>query len=64
MDAILALGKPKTIAYVYANTDFGISTVKTAKEYAKKLGIREVADEKYQKGAPDFRSTLIQDQII
>jgi branched-chain amino acid transport system substrate-binding protein len=58
MDAILALDKPKTIAYVYANTDFGISTVKTAKEYAKKLGIRELADEKYQKGAPDFRSTL------
>ncbi len=58
MDAVLTLGKPKTIAYVYANTDFGISTVKTAKEYAKKIGLKEVADEKYQKGAPDFRSTL------
>lgn len=58
MDAILALDRPKTIAYIYANTDFGISTVKTAKEYAKKVGLREVADEKYQKGAPDFRSTL------
>ncbi len=58
MDAVLSLGKPKTIAYVYANTDFGISTVKTAKEYAKKIGLKEVADEKYQKGAPDFRSTL------
>jgi branched-chain amino acid transport system substrate-binding protein len=58
MDAILALDKPKTIAYIYANTDFGISTVKTAKEYAAKVGLKEVADEKYQKGAPDFRSTL------
>ena len=58
MDAIMTVDKPKTIAYVYANTDFGISTVKTAKEYARKLGIREVADEKYLKGAPDFRSTL------
>jgi branched-chain amino acid transport system substrate-binding protein len=58
MDAVLQLDKPKTIAYIYANTDFGISTVKTAKEYAKKLGIKEVADEKYQKGSPDFRSTL------
>ncbi len=58
MDVIMSLDKPKTIAYVYANTDFGISTVKTAQEYAKKLGIREVANEKYQKGAPDFRSTL------
>lgn len=58
MDAILAIDKPKTIAYIYANTDFGISTVKTAKEYAAKVGLKEVADEKYQKGAPDFRSTL------
>jgi len=58
MDAILAIDKPKTIAYVYANTDFGISTVKTAKEYAHKIGLKEVADEKYLKGAPDFRSTL------
>jgi len=58
MDAVQTLDKPKTIAYIYESTDFGSSTVKTAKEYAKKLGIREVADEKYQKGAPDFRSTL------
>lgn len=58
MDAILAVDKPKTIAYVYANTDFGISTVKTAKAYATKVGLGEVADEKYAKGAPDFRSTL------
>jgi branched-chain amino acid transport system substrate-binding protein len=58
LDTILAIDRPKTIAYVYANTDFGISTVKTAKEYAAKVGLKEVADEKYQKGAPDFRSTL------
>ena len=58
MDAVMTLDKPKTIAYIYESTDFGSSTVKTAKEYARKLGIQEVADEKYQKGAPDFRSTL------
>lgn len=58
MDAVMTLDKPKTIAYIYESTDFGTSTVKTAKEYAKRLGIREVAEEKYQKGAPDFRSTL------
>lgn len=58
MDAIMTKDKPKTIAYIYANTDFGISTVKTAQGYATKLGIKEVANEKYQKGAPDFRSTL------
>lgn len=58
MDAVLTLDKPKTIAYIYESTDFGTSTVKTAQEYAKKLGIQEVANEKYQKGSPDFRSTL------
>jgi len=58
MDAIMTQGKPQTIAFIYANTDFGISTVKTAQAYATKLGIKEVANEKYQKGAPDFRSTL------
>lgn len=58
MDAVQTIDRPKTIAYIYESTDFGTSTVKTAKEYAKKLGIQEVADEKYQKGAPDFRSTL------
>ena len=58
MDAIMTQGKPKTIAYIYANTEFGISTVKTAQAYAIKLGIKEVANEKYQKGAPDLRSTL------
>ena len=58
MDAVMTLDKPKTIAYIYESTDFGTSTVKTAQEYAKKLGIKEVANEKYQKGSPDFRSTL------
>src|SRR5690349_23466876 len=47
-----------TLFRSYESTDFGSSTVKTAKEYAKKHAIQEVADEKYQKGAPDFRSTL------
>lgn len=58
MDAIMTKDRPRTIAYIYTNTDFGTSTVKTAQAYAAKLGIKEVANEKYQKGAPDFRSTL------
>jgi branched-chain amino acid transport system substrate-binding protein len=58
IDAALTLGKPKTIAFIYENTDFGTSTTKSAKEYAAKKGIRIVADEPYSKGSPDYRSTL------
>lgn len=50
--------KPKTIAYVYAATDFGVSTVKTAQENAIAMGLKEVANEKYQQGQPDYRATL------
>jgi len=58
IDAALTLGKPKTIAFIYENTDFGTSTTKTAKEYVAKKGIQVVADEPYSKGSPDYRSTL------
>ena len=57
MNAIKAY-KPKTIAYIYAATDFGISTVKTAQENALKMGLKEVANEKYQQGQPDYRPSL------
>jgi branched-chain amino acid transport system substrate-binding protein len=58
IDAALAMGKPKTIALIYENTDFGSSATKTVKEYVAKKGIKVVADESYSKGAPDYRSTL------
>lgn len=58
IDAALTMGKPKTVAFIYENTDFGTSTVKSAKEYVAKKGIRIVADESYSKGSPDYRSTL------
>lgn len=58
VDAATGLGKPKTIAFMYENTDFGTSTTKTAKEYVAKKGIQVVADEPYPKGAQDYRSTL------
>ncbi|TLU84894.1 MAG: branched-chain amino acid ABC transporter substrate-binding protein [Chlorobium sp.] len=57
MDAVKVF-KPKTIAYVYAATDFGVSTVKTAQENALKMGLKEVANEKYQQGQPDYRPSL------
>jgi branched-chain amino acid transport system substrate-binding protein len=58
IDATLALGKPKTIAFIYESTDFGSAASKVGKEYAQKKGLQIVADEAYQKGAPDYRSTL------
>ena len=58
IDAATGLGKPKTIAFIYENTDFGTSTTKTAKAYVAKKGIKIVADEPYSKGSPDYRSTL------
>jgi len=58
LDAVLALGKPKTIAFIYESTDFGTSVAAAGKEYAQKKGLQVVGDEAYQKGAPDYRSTL------
>lgn len=60
IDAILSAGKPRTIAFIYENTDFGTSTSRTAKEYASKKGLKTVADEAYSKGTPDYRSMLSQ----
>lgn len=58
IDTAMALGKPKTIAFIYESTDFGSSVSTLGKEYAAKKGLKVVADEAYQKGAPDYRSTL------
>ena len=59
LDAVTEFGKPKTIAFVYENTDFGTSTADAGKKYAEKKGIKMVADEPYSKGSPDYRSTLM-----
>jgi branched-chain amino acid transport system substrate-binding protein len=58
IDAALTLGKPKSIAFIYESTDFGSSVSALGKEYAVSKGLKIVADEAYQKGAPDYRSTL------
>jgi branched-chain amino acid transport system substrate-binding protein len=59
IDMALALGKPKTIAILGENTDFGVSGSKSAKAYAEKKGIKVVFEENYSKGSPDYRSTLL-----
>lgn len=58
IEAVFTLDKPKTMAIVYENTDFGTSAAKTAREQAAKRGLKIVGDEAYAKGAPDYRSTL------
>jgi branched-chain amino acid transport system substrate-binding protein len=58
IDAALAFGKPRTVAFIYESTDFGSSLSKVGKEYAAQKGLTVVADEAYQKGSPDYRSTL------
>jgi branched-chain amino acid transport system substrate-binding protein len=58
LDAALSFGKPKTVAFIYESTDFGTSVAAAGKNYAQQKGLKIVADEAYQKGAPDYRSTL------
>jgi branched-chain amino acid transport system substrate-binding protein len=58
IDAALSFGKPKTIAFIYEATDFGSSVATLGKQYAQQKGLKVVGDESYQKGSPDYRSTL------
>jgi branched-chain amino acid transport system substrate-binding protein len=53
-----SLGKPKSIAIINENTDFGTSGARSAKAFATKKGIKVVAEEAYSPGSPDYRSTL------
>ncbi len=58
LDMASSLGKPKTMAIINENTDFGTSGAKSANLYAAKKGITIVAEESYAPGSPDYRSTL------
>jgi branched-chain amino acid transport system substrate-binding protein len=58
LDMATKLGKPKTMAIINENTDFGTSGAKSAKDYAAKKRITVVAEEAYSPGSPDYRSTL------
>jgi len=58
IDAVLSFGSPKTIAFIYESSDFGTSVSSAGKAYAAEKGLQVVADETYQKGSPDYRSTL------
>jgi branched-chain amino acid transport system substrate-binding protein len=52
------LGKPRTMAILNENTDFGTSGAKSARAYAAQAGLQVVAEEAYASGSPDYRSTL------
>jgi branched-chain amino acid transport system substrate-binding protein len=54
LDMATRLGKPKTMAIISENTDYGTSGAKSAKEYAAKKHITVVAEESYSAGAPDL----------
>jgi branched-chain amino acid transport system substrate-binding protein len=58
LDMATTLGKPKSIAILSENTDFGVSGAKSARAYADKKGIKVVFEEAYSPGSPDYRSTL------
>ncbi|HZZ84976.1 MAG TPA: ABC transporter substrate-binding protein [Anaeromyxobacteraceae bacterium] len=58
LDLALRAGKPRTIAIVNENTDFGVSAAKSARALAERRGLKVVAEEAYSKGSPDYRSTL------
>jgi branched-chain amino acid transport system substrate-binding protein len=58
IDAALAFGKPRSIAFIYESTDFGNSVAAAGKAYAVAKGLKVVGEEAYQKGAADYRSTL------
>ena len=58
LEMALSLGKPRSIAILNENTDFGVSGAKSAKKYAETRGIKVVFEEAYSPGSPDYRSTL------
>ncbi|MET0390365.1 MAG: ABC transporter substrate-binding protein [Polyangiales bacterium] len=58
IDSALSFGKPKSIAFIYESTDFGTSVAVAGKAYAAEKGLQVLAEEIYQKGSPDYRSTL------
>lgn len=50
--------KPKNVAVIYENTDFGLSSAKGFKEECQKRGINIVFDQAYEHGALDFKPML------
>ena len=52
------VARPKTIAILYENTDFGNSTSKAMKDWCDAHGVNVVLSEGYQAGGVDFKPIL------
>lgn len=50
--------KPSTIAIIYESSDFGSSSARDMAKSAEKAGIKVLVNEKYEKGAVDFKPIL------
>ncbi|RJR17955.1 MAG: ABC transporter substrate-binding protein [Nitrospiraceae bacterium] len=50
--------KPKSIAILYESSDFGTSGAKDMENQAAKTGMKVLVNEKYEKGAVDFKPVL------
>ncbi len=50
--------KPKTVAILYESSDFGTSGAKDMENQAAKTGMKVLVNEKYEKGAVDFKPVL------
>lgn len=50
--------KPKNVAIIYENTDFGTSSVKGFRNECKNKGVNIVFDQAYEAGAIDFKPML------
>jgi branched-chain amino acid transport system substrate-binding protein len=50
--------QPRTIAIIYESSDFGSSGAKDMVKNAEKTGIKVLVNEKYEKGAIDFKPIL------
>jgi len=55
MDKVI---KPKRVALIYENTDFGTSSAKGFRAACQERGIKIVFDEAYEQGALDFKPML------
>jgi len=59
MEALRRTVQPKSLAIIHESTLFGSSTAKSIQEDAKKNGIEVRLVEQYEKGAADFKPTLL-----
>lgn len=59
MEALRETVKPKSLAIIHESTLFGSGTAKSIQEDAKKNGIDVPLVEQYEKGAADFKPTLL-----